>query len=96
MRFGGDCEGIRDVNQGIRSFCLHVRQDFASSSEEVAPGVYLTSFGEAQELVDQGWRGGNGVERSVLQAELVEKDVFGSSKTICKVIRHMKNQLKGS
>ena len=59
------------MNQGIRSFCLHaglskrlksgsateVRQDLETNSQEVAPGVYLMSFGEAQELVNQGWRG---------------------------------------
>eukprot|EP00434_Breviolum_minutum_P036232 symbB.v1.2.032098.t1/scaffold3754.1/size70833/9 len=53
--FGGDCEGIRDAHvRGIRSFCLHVRDDFASMSREVTSGVYLISFEKAQELVSAG------------------------------------------
>lgn len=53
--FGGDCEGIRDAHvRGIRSFCLHVIDDFASMSREVTRGVYLISFDKAQELVSAG------------------------------------------
>ena len=53
--FGGDCEGIRDAHvRGIRSFCLHVMDDFASMSREVTRGVYLISFDKAQELVSAG------------------------------------------
>eukprot|EP00438_Fugacium_kawagutii_P001890 Skav201622 [mRNA] locus=scaffold3582:5170:7285:+ [translate_table: standard] len=53
--FGGDCEGIRDAHvRGIRSFCLHVRDDFASMSKEVTRGVYLISFEKAQDLVAAG------------------------------------------
>ena len=53
--FGGDCEGIRDAHvRGIRSFCLHVIDDFASMSREVTQGVYLISFDKAQELVSAG------------------------------------------
>lgn len=53
--FGGDCEGIRDAHvRGIRTFCLHVRDDFGDLSREVTRGVYLMSFDQAQELVNQG------------------------------------------
>ncbi|CAE7668702.1 unnamed protein product, partial [Symbiodinium pilosum] len=53
--FGGDCEGLRAPHYtGVRTFCLHVSEEFADMSKEVERGVYLIRFDAAQDLVSQG------------------------------------------
>ena len=53
--FGGDCEGLRAPHYTqVRTFCLHVSEEFAEMSTEVERGVYLIRFDAAQDLVSQG------------------------------------------
>ena len=53
--FGGDCEGLRAPHYtGVRTFCLHVSDEFAEMSKEVERGVYLIRFDAAQDLVANG------------------------------------------
>eukprot|EP00441_Pelagodinium_beii_P027530 CAMPEP_0197680698 /NCGR_PEP_ID=MMETSP1338-20131121/93716_1 /TAXON_ID=43686 ORGANISM="Pelagodinium beii, Strain RCC1491" /NCGR_SAMPLE_ID=MMETSP1338 /ASSEMBLY_ACC=CAM_ASM_000754 /LENGTH=395 /DNA_ID=CAMNT_0043261919 /DNA_START=246 /DNA_END=1433 /DNA_ORIENTATION=- len=53
--FGGDCEGLRDGDpRNAVLYCLHTLDKLADKSSEVIRGVYLTSFPEAQQLVQSG------------------------------------------